>query len=76
MPAAGADRARFGVVRRMNDHLVLFLGIVMICLALRAGPLFAGEFVGDAKSLQAARTGDLDGHGGANDGSDEMTNDE
>ena len=63
VPAARADRAGFGMLRRMDDHLILLLGDGDDRLALRAGALLAGKFIGHAESLQAARAGDVDGHG-------------
>ena len=64
VPPAGADRAGLGMLRRVDDHLILFLGDRDDRLALRAGALLAGEFVGHAEPLQAAGAGDVDRHGG------------
>ena len=64
MSATGADGAGFGVHRRMDDDLILLFGDRDDLFALGAGAFLAGEFIGDAESLEAAWAGDLNRHAG------------
>src|SRR5688572_22250573 len=47
----------------MNDDFILLFRNFDRLFALRAGTLFAREFVADLKAGEATRAGDIDGHG-------------
>jgi hypothetical protein len=48
---------------RVDNHLLIELGDHDRLFAAGAGPLLASELIGDAEALEAAGTGNLNGHG-------------